>query len=99
VQKCNECRRLEGLLQESDRDYLAATNRYNTLLLTGLEKSWAGQALRTAKMANDERQRQFDEHVKMHTPDRHCGWGLVRKATDKREASARISVAVAATYR
>jgi len=26
------------------------------------------------------------------TPDRHCGWGWVPKATDKREASARISV-------
>jgi hypothetical protein len=66
VQKCDECDRLEVLLRESDLDYLAATNRYNTLLRTGLEKSWAGQALRTAKIANDEQQRQFDEHVKMH---------------------------------
>jgi hypothetical protein len=66
VQKCDECHRLEILLQESDLDYLAATNRYNTLLLTGLEKSWAGQALRTAKIANDERQRQFDQHVNNH---------------------------------
>jgi hypothetical protein len=66
VQNCDECHRLEVLLQESDLDYLAATNRYNTLLLTGLEKSWAGQALRTAKIANDERQSQFDDHVKMH---------------------------------
>jgi hypothetical protein len=66
MQNCDECHRLEVLLEESDLDYLAAMNRYNTLLLTGLEKSWAGQALRTAKIANDERQRQFDEHVKMH---------------------------------
>jgi hypothetical protein len=32
-------------------------------------------------------------------PDQRCGWRWVRKATDKSEASARISVAVAATYR
>jgi len=66
VQKCDECHRLEALLQESGFDYLAAANRYNTWLLTGFDKEWAWEALRTAKIANDERQRQFDEHAEKH---------------------------------
>jgi hypothetical protein len=66
VQNCNECLRLEDLLQESGLDYLAAANRYNTWLLTGLDTTWAWEVLRTAKVANDERQRQFDEHAGNH---------------------------------
>jgi len=66
VQKCDECHRLEALLQESSLDYLAAANRYNTWLPTGLYKASAGEALRTAKIANAERQRQFDEHAEEH---------------------------------
>jgi hypothetical protein len=66
VQNCDECLRLAVLLQESGLDYLVATNRYNTWLLTGLDKAWAGDALRTAKIANAERQKQFDEHVEKH---------------------------------
>ena len=66
MQKCDECHRLEALLQESGFDYLAAANRNNTWLLTGLDKAWAWETLRTAKIANAEWQRKFDEHVKMH---------------------------------
>jgi len=66
VQNCDECLRLEALLQESVLDYLAAANRYNTWLPTGLYKASAGEALRTAKIANAERQRQFDEHAEEH---------------------------------
>ena len=66
VQDCDECLRLEILLQECGLDYLAAANRYNTLLLTSLDSSWAAEALRTAKIANNEGQRQFDEHVQKH---------------------------------
>ncbi len=66
MQNCDECHRLEALLQESGLDYLAAANRYNTWLLTGLDKAPAGEALRTAKIANAERQRQFDEHAQEH---------------------------------
>jgi hypothetical protein len=66
MQSCHECLRLEALLQESDLDYLAAANRYNTWLLTGLDKARAGEALRTAKIVNAERQRQFDEHAAKH---------------------------------
>ena len=66
MQNCDECLRLEVLLQESGLDYLAAVNRYNTLLRTRLDNSWAAAAVRTAKIATDERQRQFDEHVGQH---------------------------------
>ena len=66
VQNCDECHRLEVLLQESGLDYLAATNRYNTLILTGRDTSWAREVLRRAKIASDERQRQFDKHVEKH---------------------------------
>jgi len=66
VQNCDECLRLEALLQESVLDYLAAANRYNTWLLTGFDTASAGEALRTAKIVNAERQRQFDEHAGNH---------------------------------
>ena len=66
VQNCDECLRLEALLQESGVDYLAAANRYNTWLLTGLDKVWAGEALQIARIANAERQRQFDAHAEKH---------------------------------
>lgn len=69
MQNCDECLRLEALLQESELDFLAATNRYNTWLLTGFDTSWAGEALRTAKIANAERQRQFDEHAEEHAEE------------------------------
>ena len=67
MRPCDECIRLGILLQEAELDCLAATNRYNTLLLTGLDKGWAMEAIRTAKIANEERRRQFDEHVESHT--------------------------------
>jgi len=66
VQNCDECLRLEVLLQESGLDHLAAVNRYNTLLGTALDHSWAAEALRTAKMAHDDLRRQFDAHVETH---------------------------------
>ena len=66
MEKCSECLRLELLLQESGLDYLAAANRYNTLLRTGLDHSWAAKALRVAKGANDERQREFERHSGTH---------------------------------
>ena len=67
MQNCNECRRLEILLQESRRDYLAAANRYNTLLHTSLDHSWAAKALRTAMVTYEEWQLQFDRHAETHT--------------------------------
>ncbi len=67
MEGCNECLRFEYLLQESGRDYLAAMNRYNTLLGTKVDNSWAAEALRTAKTANAELLRQLDEHVKAHS--------------------------------
>jgi hypothetical protein len=66
MQSCHECLRLEALLQQSGLDYLAAANRYNTLQSTRFDNSWAANALRTAKLANDEWQMQFGEHVKGH---------------------------------
>jgi hypothetical protein len=66
VQECDECLRLEILLQESARDYLAAANRYNTWRLTALDCSWAADALRAARIAHDAAQRRSDEHVEMH---------------------------------
>jgi hypothetical protein len=66
MEKCSECLRLELLLHESGLDYLAAANRYNTLLRTNLDHSWAAKALRVAKSANDERQRQLDTHAGTH---------------------------------
>ena len=68
VQKCSECLRLKSWLQESGLDYLAATNRYNTVRLTGLD-SWASEVLRTAKSTNDAAQRQFDEHTHQHAQE------------------------------
>lgn len=66
MQECDECLRLEGRLQESGLDYLAAANRYNTWRSAGLDLAWAAETLRTAKIANDVAQRQFDEHVEKH---------------------------------
>lgn len=66
MQNCDECLRMQVLLQESGLDYLAAVNRYNTLLLTSLDNSWAAAAVRAAKIANDERQRQFNQHAEKH---------------------------------
>ena len=66
MQNCEECLRLEDLLQQSRLDCLAAANRYNTLLGTALDHSWAAETLRTAKTAHDAAQRQFDEHVEKH---------------------------------
>ena len=66
MQRCVECHRLTCLLQESGLAYLAATNRYNTLLFTSLDNSWAAEAVRQAKIAHNERQRQFDRHVEEH---------------------------------
>lgn len=66
MQKCDECLRLEALLQESGRDHLAAANRYNTLLGTDVDHSWAAEALRTAKAAHDAALRRLDEHVEKH---------------------------------
>ncbi len=66
MQECDECLRLEALLQESGFDCLAAMNRYNTLLGTDLDHSWAAEALRMAKTAYDAAQRRLDEHVERH---------------------------------
>jgi hypothetical protein len=66
VEKCDECHRLEALLQESNLDYLAAANRYNTWRLTGLDTTWAWEVLRTAEIVNAERQRQLDQHAGNH---------------------------------
>ena len=66
MQSCVECHRLSSLLQESGFVYLAAANRYNTLLYTSLDNSWAAKALRMAKVAHDKRQQQFDRHVEEH---------------------------------
>lgn len=66
VENCDECVRLDAVLQESDRDYLVAANRYNTWVLTGLDTTWAWEVLLTAKTVNAERQRQFDEHAGNH---------------------------------
>ena len=65
MQKCYECLRLKAWLQESGRDYLAATNRYNTVRLAGLD-FWASEVLRAAKSTNDAAQKQFDEHAQQH---------------------------------
>ena len=67
MEDCDECLRFKYLLQESGRDYLAAVNRYNTLLGTKVDNSRAAEALRTARTANAELQRQMDEHVKTHS--------------------------------
>ena len=68
MERCHECLRLEALLQHSSLDYLAAANRYNTLRSTRVDSSWAAKALRTAKLASDKWQMQFDEHVRGHAP-------------------------------
>jgi len=66
VQGCEECLRLEAVLRKSGLDHLAAANRYNTLIGTAFDHSWAAKAVRTAKIAHDAVQRQFDEHVDKH---------------------------------
>ena len=66
VQGCEECLRLEAVLRKSGLDHLAAANWYNTLIGTALDHSWAAKAVRTAKIAHDAVQRQFDEHVDKH---------------------------------
>ena len=66
MQSCVECHRLTCLLQESGIAYLAATNRYNTLLFTSLDKSWAAESLRQARVKHDERLRVFDRHLEEH---------------------------------
>jgi len=66
MQDCAECLRMKALLRDSSRDCLAAVNRYNTILFTGLDNSWAEKALQAAKIAHAERQREFDAHIKKH---------------------------------
>ena len=74
MQKCDECQRLKVWLQESGRDYLAATNRYNTVRPTALG-SWASEVLRAAKSTHDAVQRQFDEHVQEHAQEARMAAG------------------------
>ncbi len=67
MQKCQECTKLQQLLQESAEEYLAAMNRYNTWLSIPMGNAWAAGALRTAKAENEELQKRFDEHVRAHS--------------------------------
>ena len=66
MKDCVECLRLSRLLQESGLDHLAAVNRYNTLLGTAMDASWAVEALRTARIAHDAAQRQLATHMQKH---------------------------------
>lgn len=77
MEYCKECSRLQDLLQESGIEYLAAANRYNTLLFTQMDSCRAAAMVFRAKTANDELQRQFNDHVKAHSvPSRAMAAGM-----------------------
>ena len=76
MQDCRECRRLERQLEEMALRHYELARHVLSLDDSDPEKIWAGMALRGAKEAEEEAQRQFNEHQDKHAQDRE----LVGKA-------------------
>ena len=65
-QDCQECRRLEKLLEEAAVHYFDTVNYVESLDDADPQKVWVQRALRGATAAKDEAQQQFNEHVAKH---------------------------------
>jgi hypothetical protein len=66
MEDCQECRRLQRLLEEAAIQYYEAAKGVLALDDTDPVKVWEDLAARGAKAAMDERQKQFNEHQDKH---------------------------------
>ena len=67
---CEECRRLQQLLEEAAIQYYEAAKGVLALDDADPVKVWEDLAARGAKAAMDERQKQFNEHQEKHARSR-----------------------------